>query len=71
MLRVVQVAVNRHGGLYVNGQKLPLMIRERVLEFKSYEFVATTNRRTDEAPLSHIHIQSTNKLRFHCPVPDI
>ena len=61
MLPVVQVALNRHGGLYVNRQKLPLMVCERVLEFKSYEFIATTNRGTDEAPLLHNNSSPVNK----------
>lgn len=32
MLPVVKLAVNRSGGLYVNGQKLPSLARERVLD---------------------------------------
>ena len=32
MLPVIKMAINRRGGLYVNGNKLPPMYRERVLD---------------------------------------
>ena len=38
MLPVIKMAVNRRGGLYVNGSKLPPMYRERVLDLHHENF---------------------------------